>query len=496
MGTDALAPAIGIELSTALQSSGPLLDSAVVSGGGASVGARAMTNLSVSSLPAPFALTSFQQFSTNPDGSPADQAGSMPYETDTSFTVSNIPSGKVFLAAGDLSGFHVDLPPGLVIYPDAVPECARADFELHLGGAGDPVCPSDTQIGTALVTAQGGSTVQLPVFNLVPPQGVPAQFGIASSEFLASLDVGIHPNAEGEYLMSLDAREIQSQGFVGLDISFWGDPADPSHSALRVYPGQDEAGVGPHGEEGIAPIPSDVPPRPFLRLPTSCGVPQTLSVSANSSQDPLSAVSLPDVTSTDEEDNPVVMEGCSTLDFSPSIEVTAETSATDTPTGLEMNLRVPQNEDPNALAEAHVKDAVVTLPPGLTLTPSTANGLEACSPGQIGIGSIEELERQPACPAASKIGAVEVSTPLFEHPLQGEIYLAQQETVQGALMGFYIVVDDPQTGILVKLAGRLELGGQQGVSGLQVGQVRAVFDNDPQFPFSDLKLELSGGPKA
>ena len=42
----------------------------------------------------------------------------------------------------------------------------------------------------------------------------------------------------------------------------------------------------------------------------------------------------------------------------------------------------------------------------------------------------------------------------------------------------------------------LELGGQQGVSGLQPGQVRVVFDNSPQLPFSDLKLVLSGGPRA
>ena len=90
--------------------------------------------------------------------------------------------------------------------------------------------------------------------------------------------------------------------------------------------------------------------------------------------------------------------------FSPSIEVTPETSATDTPTGLEMNLRVPQNEDPNGLAEAHVKDAVVTLPPGLTLSPSATNGEEACSPAQIGIGSAQESERRPACPAASQVG--------------------------------------------------------------------------------------------
>ena len=91
-------------------------------------------------------------------------------------------------------------------------------------------------------------------------------------------------------------------------------------------------------------------------------------------------------------------------------------------------------------------------------------------------------------------------TPLFEHPLPGGIYLAQQETVEGALIGVYLVVDDPVTGILVKLAGRLELGGETNpnpaLSGLEPGQVRAVFDNDPQFPFSDLKLDLFGGPKA
>ena len=182
--------------------------------------------------------------------------------------------------------------------------------------------------------------------------------------------------------------------------------------------------------------------------------------------------------------------------FSPSIEVTAETSATDTPTGLEMNLRVPQNEDPNGVAAARVKEAVVTLPPGLTLSPSANDGLEACSPAQIGIGSVQEMERPPACPAASKVGYLEVSTPLFEHPLQGEIYLAQQETVQGALVGVYLVVDDPATGTLVKLVAHLELGGQQGVSGLEPGRVRVVLDNEPQLLFSDLKLVLSGGPHA
>ena len=103
-----------------------------------------------------------------------------------------------------------------------------------------------------------------------------------------------------------------------------------------------------------------------------------------------------------------------------------------------------------------MKNAVVTLPPGLTLSPSANDGLEACSPAQIGIGigSAQEMERPPACPAASQVGSLEVSMPPFEHPLQGEIYLAQQETVQGALVGVYLVLDDPATGIPDQARGR------------------------------------------
>jgi hypothetical protein len=198
--------------------------------------------------------------------------------------------------------------------------------------------------------------------------------------------------------------------------------------------------------------------------------------------------------------SPALEPTSSQQSFSPSLEVTAETSATDTPTGLEMNLRVPQSEDPNGPAEEQVKNAVVTLPPGLSLSPSANGGLEACSPAQVGIGSAQESERPPACPAASQVGNLEVSAPQFEHPLEGEIYLAQQETVHGALVGVYLVVDAPATGIPIKLVAYLELGGETNsnpaLRGLEPGQVRVVFDNSPQLPFSDLKLVLSGGPRA
>ena len=178
-----------------------------------------------------FELTSFQQVSTNLDGSAANQAGSAPYETDTSFTVSRETSGSTASATGVVKSFDVDLPPGLVGNPDAVPKCARAAFELRLSGEGNPVCPSDTQVGVAIVTLDGGSTTQLPVFDLVAPEGVAAQFGIASSKFVAFLDAGVHPNSRGEYVAYLDGEHIEGQGFVDLDISMWGDRAEPAVSA-------------------------------------------------------------------------------------------------------------------------------------------------------------------------------------------------------------------------------------------------------------------------
>jgi hypothetical protein len=186
------------------------------------------------------------------------------------------------------------------------------------------------------------------------------------------------------------------------------------------------------------------------------------------------------------------MEGCTKLDFSPSIELAPETAATDSPTGIEANLRLPQNEDPNGLREADLKSASVTLPPNWSLSPAAANGLQACSPEQIGLGN----GQQPACPAASKIGDLEVTTPLLEGSLVGELYVAQQGTVDGSLLGGYLVVDDSRTGVLIKLPGRFEVGGQAGVKGLQPGQIRAVFENSPQFPFSDLKLKFFGGAHA
>ena len=58
------------------------------------------------------------------------------------------------------------------------------------------------------------------------------------------------------------------------------------------------------------------------------------------------------------------------------------------------------------------------------------------------------------CPPESKIGTVEVETPVLAEKLTGNIYIATPfDNKFDSLLGLYIVVKDPARGIIVKLAG-------------------------------------------
>ncbi|HEY7961338.1 MAG TPA: hypothetical protein VID29_05395 [Solirubrobacteraceae bacterium] len=120
----------------------------------------------------------------------------------------------------------------------------------------------------------------------------------------------------------------------------------------------------------------------------------------------------------------------------------------------------------------------------MSIDPSAADGLQACSPAQIGLNDSNE----PSCPDASKIGTVEIDTPLLPDPLQGAVYLAQQgNNPFGSLLALYVTAEGD--GALLKLAGHV-------VADPVTGQLTTTFDDNPQLPFSELKLSFFGGPRA
>jgi hypothetical protein len=250
-------------------------------------------------------------------------------------------------------------------------------------------------------------------------------------------------------------------------------------------------------QEGCA---SDAPEKPFLSLPTPCtGEELAVSLSSDSWQNPasnvnelppLSPVSLPGMT------------GCNQLEFEPTIEARPPTNVADSPSGLHVDIHVPQNnggpeggEDPEGLATANLKDTTVTLPEGFTLNPAGAAGLAGCTPAQFGLTSAEgatpiRTTADPAnCPDASKLGTVEVDTPLLKDPLPGSVYLAQPyDNPFKSLLALYITVNDPKTGIVVKLAGKVEIA--------KDGQLTTTVTESPQLPFTDFKLDFFGGARA
>lgn len=167
----------------------------------------------------------------------------------------------------------------------------------------------------------------------------------------------------------------------------------------------------------------------------------------------------------------------------------------DSPTGLHVDLRVPQNEDPEGLATADLREAVVKLPVGFTLNPSSANGLAACTPAQfglttpLGVAPIHTTAAPASCPDGAKIGTVEIDSPLLDHTLPGGVYVAEPyQNPFGSLLAIYIAVADPESGVVVKLAGHVEIGPN--------GQLTTTFAENPQLPFNSFKLDFFGGDLA
>ena len=430
----------------------------------------------VSSSQADFGIMpgSFKTTAINRDGTIDVQAGSHPFAYTASFTINQNAKGE---PEGDLRDVIVDVPQGFVGNPLAVPRCSRHDFEGQ-----EAFCPGDTQVGLVHADLAGVTIVEDPVFNLVPPPGVAARFGFSTANLNGVEDASVRTGAG--YGAAVTANNIPVKGIKSVSETIWGVPPDKSHDQERTC--VTEAGGAKSLVHNCA---SDIQPRPFLTLPTSCTGPLAATLSVDSTDTPGVFLS-EEAFSLDAGANPVGLFGCEKLPFDPSITAQPETGATSSPTGLHVDLHVPQNEEPEGLATANLKNVLVTFPEGMTVNPSAANGLQACAPVQIALSNPGPAD----CPAASKIGTVEVDTPLLDHPLHGSVYLASQEDNPfDSLMAIYIAINDPLTGVVVKLAGEVKA---DETAGPEEGRLRTTFDNNPQLPFEDLKLDLFGGPRA
>jgi len=446
---------------------GGLTNAAGVSGGGAGE-ASASTQNQVSSTPALFGVSVFSSLIVGLEGAPDTQAGDHPYEFTTRIDLNSAirlaPEGEgrdlKKTSVHDIRDVVVDLPLGFVGSALSTPTCTFTQL------SSPQHCPPDTQIGyLRSLPEEGLDGVQSPLWNMVPERGIAAEFGfidLVRSDHVIYASVA--PTPAG-YVLRATSPEIAQIPLNQIIVNLYGDPA-----------ARDASGNTPVAQ---FTNPADCSREPLVTSIHMDSWHEPGSYSADGTPD----FSDPKWASATATSPPVT--GCDLLQFTGSIGAQPETTQGDTPSGLSVELKVPQSETPGTLATPPLRKAVVTLPAGLAVNPSAAGGLAACSPAQIGLGGSE----QPSCPEASKIGTVEVSTPAVAGVLSGSVYLAtQNENPFHTLLAGYIVVDDPTTGVLVKIPGRID-------PNPTTGQLVATVDKSPQLPFSDLKLHIFGGPR-
>ena len=474
-----------------------------------------------------FGVEAFESSIEGQEHSPAIQAGSHPYAVSTTIMFNHrmteeeeayeengkeeeVPLGEPEVFAhiyGNPRDLEMNLPAGLVVNPAGTSmKCTEAQLESKPAAGGS--CPAGSTVGIVTAYISGsGEKVRGAVYNMVPPPGVPAEFGVDPGEVGLVLHVIGQVRTGGDHGFSADISEIgQKVSIYGLKLALWGDPSAASHDAQRgicASRGKVEKGIeeelfakenledGKSTEEYRFSCPAERTDTPLLTMPTSCtGEALTTSMSVDSWQE--SGALKPDGTTdlsdprwqTATSSSPPVT-GCEKLAFTPTLDVQPVPAAVaaETPTGLNVDLKIPHEESTEGLAGAELKQLTVALPPGMAISLSAANGLGACTPGEIALRSSE----RPACPEAAEIGEADVVTPLLEHPLKGAVYMAQPETFEESLIGLYVVVEG--SGVAIKLAGRATLDSN-------TGQVAIAFGDLPQLPLSEIRLSLFGGPRA
>ena len=439
-----------------------------------------------------------------PLGEPSRQAGAHPSElrVDFDFTQRLIEPSSEKLDT-DVNALvkdvDVTLPPGMVGNPEATPKCNPTDFAEEGVSKNSTRCPSSTQVGYLNVMTTAAFEVfrnqnlsRVPIYNLEPPKGKPADFAFNAGGLVQG---HIYPNVDPgqNYAITTLTPDISSLIPVrGAEATFWGVPGDPAHDKFRYYT---KTTAGKHVG---APFGSSVL-RPLFTNPSDCGFDNggtRIRVSSYSEPGKFTPV--------EEYANPMNVEGCDDprFRFEPDISMQPTSKAAGGPTGLAVNLEIPLRSDEvddaqelyakngfvKGIATPPLKKAVVTFPEGMTVSPSAAQGLGACSPAQIGMGTDSAV----TCPDSSQFGTLSLKTPILpidEQP-QGWVYVAKPfDNPFHNFLSLYLVIQEPDKGILVKLAGKAGLDPED-------GQITFTFDDLPQLPVEEMTMNVKSGLRA
>ncbi len=476
---------------------GPLRNEVSVTGGGTAAVVSVSEETPVSSQPTPWSLDEFGFGPTAGDGAPSLGAGVHPWSLDATIgfpIVLSPPANGVhaFQSVENIKDIVVEAPVGFTGDPLATPRCTKTQLQetggpnVHGFSAGVNSCPVGSMVGVlsfmggfgneGTIQSSGGGDVTA-VYNMVPDGGYPAEFAFKADGFPVFLFASVVDTPSG-YRLRVSAPGVpEIVMLTNASLTFFGEPG------MESLFGDPPKGSGEATDTA------------FLTNPADCsGGPLVSRIEAESWEDPGHPVSRETV------GYPSV-SGCGLLSFAPSLSLAPSvgeggTTQADEPSGYTTVLKVPQTTAFSELATPAVKDVSVTLPEGVALSPSAADGLQGCDEAQIDVASTTP----GGCPLGSQIGTVEAVTPILPNPLEGHVYLASPKcggegqpgctaasASNGELYGLYLEVQGP--GFTVKFPGTVSVDPA-------TGRVTASFEDLIQQPISEVRLHLKSGPRA
>ena len=397
-----------------------------------------------------------------------------------------IDTYRNFLGAGGfpttfLKDIVVDTPEGLSVNPEALPQCEVAQLVKQ-------ACPPSSLVGINYLTVAGESPVEgkclppttpvageclqariaLPVYNMVPFQGVPSMVAFLTKAG-PTFVVGSLSPVDQHVTFTISGIHPPN-------------PAEPEESppiieSRLIFFSAKETNV-------FNPVANGT----YLTMPSNCAGGQVSELHLDTQG--LPALGEAESTSTSAKyTTPTGATGCANVPFKPEISVTANgAKAVDSPEATTVDVGIPWSAEA-PIANSYLKVAKVTLPEGMGINPSAGNTIASCSDAQFGYHTAQAV----TCPDASKIGTVEIETPSLPNgSITGDVYVGTPlkngpgAFESGEQFRIFIYAHSVRYGVNIRLEGKV-------TPNATTGQLTAVVPENPQATFRNFRLHFNGG---
>ncbi|MGO9763048.1 MAG: hypothetical protein ACLP1Q_17490 [Solirubrobacteraceae bacterium] len=446
-------------------------------------------------------------------------AGHVPFGV-TDFTVTHSGTFKEdnAIPSAVVTHVRVDVAPGLATSPANVPQCTTKEFgetEVPVPGFGfyaAPKCkaggkgphetgPESTVIGEETATVFAGPAKDVVIsgvlYNLEPPRP-PAK--ARSALYGAALKLPI----------PITKKVLEEHGVTGA-------PATEQYYAHTLVEGDVEwgkeakgTGVGDYHdyfEVNVSPALPLIRSRQldygragngaFITNGTNCPGNHTTTLSLESVPLGTEEEIAKSVASGAREfarksyETLIGLQECKKVPFEPLFSLETGASGSDQPDQITAEVSLKHFTGAEEIDSSQARTGTITLQEGMTLNPSAASGLEACTVAQ---ARIHSETFGVACPAGSELGTVSLEVPtLPPGSLTGTMYLggplppaAETSPITGPPYIVYVVANSARYGVSVRLKAEV-------IPNEATGQLTTVFKENPEQPFSGLTLHFNRG---